>query len=832
MTDLCARTFYGVGMGLLLFMGGCSDDSSAPEPPGSVSIIGPTSPLDESSPLAKQFTILQIPVVSTQTDVTLTLDGTATLGSDFSISSTSVSIPPGQTSATVTVTPFRDFESEGDESLTLTVSNATGNTVLSDRITAETLIVDGPTDEEVKGEVMDEGLPGLSVILIEGPIEPNTVVVQLIVAGSGFDESPASELTVEMTDSGQFESDTVVLERRMIRPLSLFDHPEFVILPIPTNELPSGDYLIRAKVPDLPDEDEIGRADNEAFIGFSVDDMGGVVTTCREPQRTAAMSGSDPLLDQTWHLRNTGQTSYADEGGVPGEDMRMDRALTNGPNGAGVEVVVHDTGLQICHPDLKASAMRGTSYNFNAHLFFGASEEDPYLPFITGDHGTNVSGIIAATAENGLGSRGVAPAVNLRMYNFAFDLLDDSGIPGGTASSLGASTENPNSSTGHIFNMSYGTIAQGENPHPDLVSLYKFGTSSLREGKGAIYVRAAGNGFVACDMDHPMQEDIGCLSSNADPEQNLPYFINVGAFDADGKHAFYASVGANLWVTAPGGSGGMEKPGIITTDQFGVFAGSTLVSTVLGEPDSFPGNADGDYTSQFGGTSASAPATTGAIALLLETNPDLTWRDVKHILASTARPLDPDIEPYVAYFDGKPYTARLPWVTNGAGYQFHNSFGFGAVSIDAAITMASQYNADSLGTLVATEWYVSDTSQDMASMIPDKSSDGLTKTMAISGLPSNADMEAVVLAISMTHRSLQDIAVHLISPAGTESILNPAMNSAFSFTSELEAWQILSNAFYGENPNGEWTLKVYDVVGKDVGELTQWELQFYYGNHP
>ena len=43
------------------------------------------------------------------------------------------------------------------------------------------------------------------------------------------------------------------------------------------------------------------------------------------------------------------------------------------------------------------------------------------------------------------------------------------------------------------------------------------------------------------------------------------------------------------------------------------------------------------------GTSTSVPLVAGGVALLLETEPGLTWRDVKHILAKTARRIDPNI---------------------------------------------------------------------------------------------------------------------------------------------------------------------------------------------
>ena len=58
---------------------------------------------------------------------------------------------------------------------------------------------------------------------------------------------------------------------------------------------------------------------------------------------------------------------------------------------------------------------------------------------------------------------------------------------------------------------------------------------------------------------------------------------------------------------------------------------------------------------------------TGAIALLLETQSDLTWRDVKHILAKTARQLDPDIPRVRVAFGGTPAILQHGWITNAAG---------------------------------------------------------------------------------------------------------------------------------------------------------------------
>ena len=51
-------------------------------------------------------------------------------------------------------------------------------------------------------------------------------------------------------------------------------------------------------------------------------------------------------------------------------------------------------------------------------------------------------------------------------------------------------------------------------------------------------------------------------------------------------------------------------------------------------------NSNCNYTSHFNGTSSAAPTVAGVIALMLDANPNLTWRDVKHILATTSAKVD------------------------------------------------------------------------------------------------------------------------------------------------------------------------------------------------
>ena len=90
--------------------------------------------------------------------------------------------------------------------------------------------------------------------------------------------------------------------------------------------------------------------------------------------------------------------------------------------------------------------------------------------------------------------------------------------------------------------MSFGSLGYEGNPDPDTdVALYRNGVTNLRDGLGAIYVKAAGNFFRSCrSLPRAVNAQIGCVSANADPTNNLPYLIVVGGYNAAGKRASYS----------------------------------------------------------------------------------------------------------------------------------------------------------------------------------------------------------------------------------------------------------------------------------------------------
>ena len=707
------------------------------------------------------------------------------------------------------------------------------------------------TGEDYPANAKDALAPDLLASFGDTLIEAGEILIEARILNWGAVKSEATEMTFAINDEPKWNESSLGAETVEVPEIDPRSSVVWDVTFTLSSFAPGQDYYMIMQVEETASEHPGRSYTNRDYKGFSLDASGEVAVRCQRPglQDNPAGTG-DPFTGMQWHLANTGQRAFARNGGVPGEDLDMSEALAAGEAGRGVRIAVADTGLEICHPDLAANVEPGASYNFNLSEWSGTFLRDPFNHSSVGDHGTSVAGTAAAVHRNGLGGRGVAAQARLRGYN----LLEAIDWPRAWMDSLGASATNPNSSEVDIFNMSFGGLGRVGNPHPEIeIALFRNGVTNLRGGLGAIYVKSAGNGFGSCrSIPRSVNDLIGCNSANRDATNNMPYLIVVGAFNASGERASYSSAGSNLWVTAPGGQSGYDHPAIITTDQMGHSRGyDVLFPRGLSLDETV--NVNGNYISSFNGTSASAPNASGAIALLLARQPGLTWRDVKHILAKTARRIDPD-RPEVRYgsggaayllqepwtdedpaerarnwyrFGAVPYTLQLPWVTNAAGYGFHNWYGFGALSVDDALQYADSYTPDSLGEFTETSTF--DSTE--AAGIPDFDSGGVTRSLVVDGLPADANIEAVTLEIDVTHPFTNDLGIHLVSPSGTESILNPAFNEVLAGIADLD-WHLLSNAFYGESPNGEWTLKVVDAAPEDAGTLNAWRLRFALGVHP
>jgi hypothetical protein len=262
---------------------------------------------------------------------------------------------------------------------------------------------------------------------------------------------------------------------------------------------------------------------------------------------------------------------------------------------------------------------------------------------------------------------------------------------------------------------------------------------------------------------------------------------------------------------------------MISTDQSNCAQGYAMTGVLSSSFDA--GGAPNtlcNYTNTMGGTSAATPVVTGVIALILEANPALTWRDVKHILASSARQIDASRPAVSVALTGGAYAAEPAWTTNFVGYKFHNWYGFGMVDAAAAVTMATTYTAGSLGTLVNTGWIPSPV---LSLAILDNDVSGASDTLPVPVTPVTT-VEAVQIRVSATHTYTGDLGIELTSPSGTRSVLKN-IRDGFGPDDDLTEMILLSNAFYGEPAAGNWTLKVVDGNAADQGTLTGWAIRIY-----
>ncbi|WP_445945958.1 S8 family serine peptidase [Shewanella sp.] len=583
---------------------------------------------------------------------------------------------------------------------------------------------------------------------------------------------------------------------------------------------------------------------------------------------TIDIKGGDPLYVHQWHLNNSGQSSFAINRGKAGEDMNVAGAIASKTFGEGITVAVVDDGLEIAHPDLKNNVVSGGSYN----LITGTIDPTPFSGGAS--HGTAVGGIIASEGWNDIGGRGVAPKAKLIGFNF----LDSD--PTGKVTSVQTFENfvkshggNSLSDYARVFNQSYGySVPYPHGFDKDELEVYADVATKSADGKGAIFVKSAGNGykyfrsagtfwlpgdyFSARTAGIPANNGLPFHNSNMSTDNANVYNLVVSAVNAKGELSSYSSVGANIFVTAPGGEYGEDNPAIVTTDREGCTNGYAITEDRPSTPfhgGLHPLNLDCNYTSTMNGTSSAAPNTSGAVAMIMSANPALTWRDVRHVLATTATKVDAEIKAKTVKLgtaeDALEYTAIAGWETNAAGLNFHNLYGFGRVDVSAAVKAAQEYKTV-LGEYVVTDWAKS---ADLTTAIPDQDLKGASDKLAIE---EDLIVEAVQIELTANHLRLPDLAVELISPAGTKSVIMTPYNGMVyqgvmdatdpnDLVTGYDKTPMLSNAFYGESTKGEWTLKVIDVNSGDYsfykydvagaitipneanGELKGWSIRFH-----
>jgi kexin len=486
--------------------------------------------------------------------------------------------------------------------------------------------------------------------------------------------------------------------------------------------------------------------------------------------QSPVLIGSDPLLGDQWHLINTGQN-----GGTPGEDLRAAGAWSV-TRGSGVRVAIIDDAVELTHPDLYPNLAQGASRSYRN----GNRGSIWPVPCIKAedDHGTAVAGLVLARDDNAIGVVGVASRASLVGYD-ALSTSYDIDI---------ADALTRDSQLNAIYQNSWGSPDDGHLHPADAVfsAAIQSGLLSGRQGKGSIYVFAGGNGrCFAVSKTGECQDD----NSNFDGYVNQRGIVTVCAVDDNGKSPWYGEPGATLTVCAP--SSGSSPVGVTTTAL------------------------NGTYESSFSGTSASTPMVSGVIALMLSVNPSLTWRDVRIILARSARRNDP---------------TDTGWLRAADGLQFNHKYGFGVANAQAAVALASTWSSVGGSAVMKTcDSPLRTPNLPLPDVTPDGKSTPVTDSLSISGCDITS-IEFVDIFFTASHSYSGDLKVSVSSPAAAVSQLANARickGNTGDTCGVYNNWRFGSMRHLGEAANGNWTMTVTDMGQGDTGRFDGWSLRLY-----
>ena len=455
-----------------------------------------------------------------------------------------------------------------------------------------------------------------------------------------------------------------------------------------------------------------------------------------------------------------------------GPDINVESVWAEGITGEGTNVAVVDDGMFYSHEDLRANVNRSLNYDYTGRGNISRVFEH---------HGTKVAGVIAAR-DNDIGLRGVAPRATLYGYNLLADYTD--------ANTVDAMTRNHVATA--VSNNSWGwKSSQGLTPAPQFWTLtLQQGVKQGYGGRGTFYAFAVGNNH------------IGGSNANLEGIINHHAVTPVCAVNERDERATSSEIGANLWVCAPSGSPDADIPDVVSTENYD------------------------RYVNGLSGTSYSTPIVSGVAALLRQANRNLTWRDIKLILAESARRNDPTDPGWL--IGDKKYGAE----SESDRYHFNHQYGFGVVDAGAAVQLGKNWITLPKFKSASAE------SARLNIPVPDYDPDRPNRNTTVSHqvtLATDIDfVEYVEVNVGFNHSSFRDLSIQLVSPSGAVSTLaipydtyTPDDPDDTDFFPLQGSFRLGSARHLGENPNGTWTLRVTDEIERLDGTLGSWGLTVY-----
>lgn len=502
----------------------------------------------------------------------------------------------------------------------------------------------------------------------------------------------------------------------------------------------------------------------------------------------------DPLYPKQWYLNHNGSNQLA-----AGSHISVESAwdITRGVRSVVVAVV--DDSFDLNHPDFQGSGKIVAPRDL---------KENDFLPLPDVEetsHGTACAGL-AVAEENGKGIVGVAPGCALMPIRTT-GFLDDESIEDifNWAIEKGAS----------VISCSWGASAVYFPLSLRQSAAITRAATKGRNGKGCVILFAAGN------ANRPISGTVfernwpkNLLSGDTDWLSGFAVHADVLAISAANslaKKSAYSNWGENIAVCAPSNN---APPGMWFQDQGFMETQPAIATTLSGlgmlttDQLGAAGYDAGDFTSNFGGTSAATPVVAGVAALILSANPDLTAKQVRRILQESAdKIVDTNPDPQLGLKEGT-------YDSNG-----HSQwFGYGKVNAAKAVQAAQQMRA---GTSTATKQVKGRNDSKLG--IPDNNRQGIKSAIAISEASLIQDIQ---ISVNITHDFLGDLEIYLIAPNNQSVLLQNRtlgrrtnLQATYTVRSHPALKQLLSIS-----AKGNWQLQIIDYVPQDIGQLNSWEL--------
>lgn len=517
-------------------------------------------------------------------------------------------------------------------------------------------------------------------------------------------------------------------------------------------------------------------------------------------QRPLQYIPTDPLFPLQWHLLNTGNI----EGAVAGFDINVVGVWPD-YTGRGVLLGMQDDGVDEQHPDLAPNYRQDLSWDVFQGL--GTAQAGP-----TESHGMAVAGL-AAAAHNGIGGVGVAFGSQLAAFRDSDNEVD-------VTITYARVLDRMRDAGVDISINSWGVMAQpfdSQSSQHAYMTLTERMVNAGRDGLGTIFVFSSGN------------DRLANMNANYDSVGTLPYAIVVAASDQSGNVTGYSTPGASVLVTAPGSA----PRSMVTTDRLGELGYNKR-----------PGEA-GNYTDipgeGFSGTSASAPVAAGVVALMLEANPGLGYRDVQEILAYSAQrfsligredtlpALRGDAQLPADIRAGQPeagakfeygFNTADDW--NGGGLMMSHHYGYGHIDALAAVRLAESWSkVGTVGGLTEVDGQIL---QEQAEVAPQ------SRVELKARYDHSARIEQMHVKVELETEALIGLELELISPNGTVSRLadHPVpytikLEEVETAVTELD-WLFTSVRHWGEDLSGEWTLRVSNDDDNAMLTVSEWSI--------